>query len=313
VQHHTSTQAELPYEIMPGGNGALCDRTLCHGKVRVTGFGRLYNEEEVDWSFRPFQQAADSSKNLLAARALPQVAAALGVKEFLAPKPVFGRDVCSIQKFRTKIFFKDTHTGHSLTLLRGVNADICYLARGETYAISASGCAVGWIYNPAKPERLLVAHMGLKCLIDMNWAHGGSKEHLHGSVVDRMRRSLGCTPAEETRLQAGYAFPIEPMRYRHEWTHPQDGEKNKRLCEHLVGAWGEECLVGWPHAQLRTHGCIDLGFLIRQQFKALGIPGDNIHGVSAPDVCDESGNPLWYDTRGIFGRDARNLILVTLY
>ncbi|OGC83543.1 hypothetical protein A3D68_01445 [Candidatus Adlerbacteria bacterium RIFCSPHIGHO2_02_FULL_52_17] len=296
----------------PGANGSMVDLSYCKGKIRITGFGRLYKGEEVDWSFRPFQKFEDGKKDLPSARLLPDVVHALGIKEkIFAPRPVFGTDMCYDHQLRERIPFE--HGGKRVTLLRGASADIIMFAPDETFAISVGGCPIGWIFDPQKPNRLIVGHMGLQCLIDRQLIVAGQKSRKHRSVIDRMWESMNLLPREAARIQAGYAFPIDPLHYVHQWDYPDGGDNNKRVCEYLAANFGNKCIVDWNNPETRKLGRIHLGNLIRSQYAALGIPPENMHGASTPDAVDADGHPLWYVTRGPHGKDPRNLVLVTLY
>lgn len=305
-------QAQKEATWFPGANGSLVDLSYCRGKIRITGFGRLYKGEDVDWSFRPFQKFEDGKKDLPSARYLPDVAHVLGIKEkIFAPRPVFGTDMCYDHQLRVRIPLE--HNSKRVVLLRGASADIITLAPGETFAISVGGCPVGWMFDQKKPNRLIVAHMGLNCLIDRKRVLEGQKSRAHGSVIERMWESMRLLPGDASRIQAGYAFPIDPLQYAHQWDYPDGGDNNKRICEYLAANFGNKCIVGWDKAETRMLGRIHLGNLIRSQYAVLGIPPENMHGVSTPDAVDKDGHPLWYVTRGPHGKDPRNLVLVTLY
>ena len=242
---------------------------------------------------------------------MPEVASSLGIKELLAPRPAFETEMCAINDLRVHIPFE--HNGKRVVLLRGASADIIALAPGETFAITVGGCPVGWMFDPKKPNRLLVAHMGLNCLIDRQHVLVKQKSRTRRSVVDRMRESMRLLPKDASGIQAGYVFPIDPLHYVHQWDYPDGGDNNKRVCEYIAANYGEECIVGWRKEETRRLGRIHLGNLIRRQYAELGIPPEHMHGVSTPNAVDTEGNPMWYVTRGPHGKDPRNLVLVTLY
>ena len=289
----------------------MVDLSYCKGKIRITGFGRHYKGEDVDWSFRPFQKFEDGKNDLPSAKFLPEVAASLGIKEILAPRPEFGTKMCSINDLRVCIPFE--HKGKHVILLRGATADIIVIALGETFAMTVGGCPIGWMFDPQNPNRLLIPHMGLKCLIDFDLVLKGQKSRANASVVDRIWESMNLLPREASRIQAGYVFPIDPLQYVHQWDYPDGGDNNKRICEYIAVNFGEKCIVDWDKPETRKLGRIHLGNLIRSQYASLGIPVENIHGVSTPNAVDADGHPLWYVTRGPHGKDPRNLVLVTLY
>ncbi len=297
------------YACHVGANGSLVDHTY-RNRVRITGFGRLYYGTEVDWSGRPYQKVGDGAKDLPSAKLLPQVADSLGIREVLMPKPVFGTEVCQRSHLRTTIRF--THENKAVTLFRGYDADVCVVHRGETFGITTAGCAVGWMYHPSKPW-ILVAHMGLKCLLDMQAVFLGQKTQgrKYRSVVTAMMDKLDLRSGQLQEVQAGYEFPINPLHYSHEWDHPTDGRNNEILCEYIAQHFGKRCILGWDTPEKRVLGRIELGFMIREQYLGQGIQNQNIHSTSAPDVTDTLGQPVWYDTRGPHGKDARNLVLVT--
>ena len=305
---HPIPRAATPW--FPEANGSMVDLSYW-GRVRVTGFGRLYSGQEVDWSFRPYQKFEDGKKDLPSARLLPEAASVLGITRMLAPRPEFGTKTCAINNLHTHIPFR--HGGKQVTLLRGAAADIITLAPGETFALSAGGCPVGWMFDPAKPDRLLVGHMGLQCLIDRPYVLTGQKSRQHGSVIARMWESMRLLPGDAARVQTGFAFPISPLQYLHEWGYPGSGEQNKKICEYLAANYGVQCVLGWDKPETRRLGRIHLGNLIRNQYAQCGIPESNMHGVSAPDAVCADSQPLWYVTRGPHGKDPRNLVLVTLY
>ncbi len=293
-----------------GANGSMVDLSYCKSRVRIIGFGRYYKGHEVDWSFRPFKQPRDGKLDPVSTRLLPEVAASLGIKEMLAPHPTFGTDMCAINDLRVRIPM--THGDKRVVLVRGKQADSMAIAPGETFAISVGGCPIGWMFDLQKPDKLLVAHMGLKCLIDRSLAVTGQKSRHHRSVIDRMWESMRLLPGEASRVHAGFAFPIYPLENKHEWDYAGDGHENKLICKHLVTEWGTDCVYGWADEQARKLGRIHLGNVIRGQYKACGILSENIHGVSAPDAVGADGHPLWYVTRGPHGKDPRNLVLVQL-
>lgn len=290
-----------------GANGSLVDLTYRQGAIRITGFGRLYNDTPVDWSFRPYQHEGDEARALRSAVLLPTVAHSLGVAEILAPRPVFGRVVCTSDDLQVRIPF--TSGGATVILRRGLDADVCILRRGETFGITAAGCPLGWLMNLAAPTAVVVAHMGLECLVDVKAIQEG-RPSSRGSVVDIMWRALKLTDHDAKDVHAGFAFPIDPQIYEHPWDHAEWGTKNRALCEYLVTYFGEGCILNWNDPLLRQQGCIDLGYLIRAQYRAYGIPSPNKHGVGAPDATD-GGVPLWYTTRGPSGKSVRNLITFT--
>jgi hypothetical protein len=293
-------------KFVVGLNGSLVDIQR-HERIRVTGFGRLYYGEEVDWSFRPFQQEGDGTKEVPIARLLPNVAKSLAIKKILAPKPVFGTNIAFSTLCTVPVLF--SHKGSRVTLMRGVSADVCFLSKGETFGITVGGCPIGWMYDP-DTEGLVVAHMGLECLIDKNRLFGKGAR-LHESVVHTMVQTIALQGENTSNLQAGYAFPIAADDYTHEWDNAIYGEKNQLLCEYLVREFGTASVLGWKDATKRRQGRISLAAIICKQFADEGIPPEHIKGFTAPSGCDLEGKPLWYDTRGPFGPDARNLVLVT--
>lgn len=295
---------------MVGGNGALTDTYYEKHGVRITGYGRIYRDREIDWSFRPYQTLEDRTKEPLRS-ALPQVAADYGTQDFFAPWPKFGTHCCTTNQLRIQIPFE--HEGKRAKLWRGAAADIIILGPGQTFAISVGGCPIAWMLDTRKPDRLLVAHAGLGCLIDKEAVLRGSSSRLHRSVVNRMWESLNIRDADALHIIAGYAFPINPLMYKHEWDFEPTGDDNKRICEHLAANFGHECIVGWKREEERRMGRIDLGNLIRAQYLKFGIPLTNIKRIDAPDGVCPDGHPLWYVTRGPHGKDPRNLVIVTLY
>src|SRR5271154_7223030 len=82
----TKASASRPGEaFFPGGLGAVSDSITYNGSLRITAFGRFYQGEEQDWSFRHYKQIEDNGKDTSITRHLPTIAAAMGIREILAP------------------------------------------------------------------------------------------------------------------------------------------------------------------------------------------------------------------------------------
>jgi hypothetical protein len=298
---------------MPGGVGAIHDQI--NSKMRLTGFGRFYDGEEVDWGFSPLQNRNDGEKFLPVTVHLPKVAQSLGITHILVPRPVFGRKVSRRSLLTTKIRIERGDA--RVTLLRGGEGDLCILAPGETYGISTAGCIVASIYYPGnetkglKPK-VMGAHLGLKCVIDFNKMLGKKPEWLSESVVCLIRDELASLPREEIqRVSVVIGFPIDPQDYTHAWNHEHHSDTNERLCYALVERWGEECILEWRDSELRKLGRINMEYLARAQFKEIGI-SEIESTMCYEQMLHSDGKPLWYTTRGPFREEKRrNLVLVT--
>lgn len=287
----------------PGIPGAIHDSIHHRAKVRVTGFGRYYPVRgqyyAQDWSFRKLNQASSSRKRSSLVRHLPTIAEQLGVKEILAPSPVeFSGLICDPSTLNVVIPFGEVR------ILRGISADGCVLAPGQAIAWSIGGCAVGWIshpgYDPSGEYRLVAAaHMGYMSL--------------ERGVIPNLAKALGLGPRHLKDAYAGYAFPIDPLLYEHRWNHPSYGKQNKNRCHMLVERYGEGSIIGWRDPDKRRLGRIDLGHVMRSQFVELGIPRSHISGSPSYDsYVDAQKQPLWYTTRGPFGK-RRNLGIITRF
>lgn len=299
---------------MAGGVGAIHDEITCNGILRFTGFGRFYRDEEVDGGFAPLQQPDDGKKELPVTKLLPQVARALGIREILAPKPVFGRGVVNRNMLTARIVVGDEAS--NVTLLRGHEGDICVLEPSETYGISAAGCiiaAICYLGNEEKvlKPKMLAAHLGLKCLIDYKKMLGKTPSWFSESVVGKISEELALPPKEMARVKVILGFPIAPEQYEHRWDYPESGADNEKLCHYLVERWGEECIMGWSDPKLRQLGRINLERIARAQLLELGI--SDIHSTPCYErMLHSDGKPLWYTTRGPFREEKRrNLVLVT--
>jgi hypothetical protein len=266
----------------------------CKGAVRVTGFGRLYKGVEQDWTLRHFKNFEDAVKETSITRHLPEIATALGVREILAPTPEFGSAIVSSNALGVRIPLGGSG---GIVLRRGAMGDLMELKPGETFGISTGGCAVIWAYYKSHYARLVVGHVGRKNL-----------EH----VVDKVWEHLRVPQFAASEVVAGVAFPISPVNFEHRFDDPTYGELNRTFCERLVTHWGTQAVLGWDDPAKRELGRIDIGWVVRQQFRKHGVPSQHMHGTPGYDLLSDIDNlPLWHTTRGALGKELRNLVLVT--
>lgn len=307
--------------------GALYDNSnLFGGRMRLTAFGRLYDDPDVDedWSFRYLRTPEDGGKvDCSLTRHLPTIAKELDIAEILAPSPIdFNARMC-VQKDLNVII----PVGNHVVLRRGTNADGCRLRRGQVYGISMGGCALTLAMYPGSPSpdeeiKAAVAHMGFPSVFDRQEALTGLRSRKPQSVTESLLNAMGCSGLKANRrkrVKIIIAFPISSKLFTYPWDHPEFGKDNERICDYLRERWGAGCVPGnngtSRHGSARE-GRINLAEVITRQFVELGVPLENIGVILDSDLFFDTKHPrggeLWYTTRGEPRfKNHRNLLLVT--
>lgn len=275
--------------------------------AHILGFGTHISGMPINWSFRGLLD--EDLQGVFLRQALGYVANAYGIQEIIAPTPEFGVQVYGgnhlESDFPTQVRIQDKESLRKLTIYRGLKADGWVLGPGETYGITQAGCAIVIILDPMTGQ-VGVAHAGLRCVIDEEYLFGGKAKREYESIVDALIYQM--TQCERARpyLRAIIAFPISPELYLHQWDHPEWGEKNRGLCQHLMKRYGSGAVLDNP----RELGRVDIAHIVRTQLVRKGFRADSIETLPAYDLLqDEGGNFLWHTTRTTDPLH-RNLVLV---
>jgi hypothetical protein len=181
----------------------------------------------------------------------------------VAPAPVdFNAEVINSGDLPTTIAI-----GGGLKIKRGVKADGVRIHPGMAHVISSGGCLTLCAARMIKGSpSVVVAHAGLKSLIDMEVVGGRSKSRRCGSVVDAIIAALGGPDG----LVLSAQFGIGPGALRHRLDDPKYGDQNERLRQYITKHWGNACIKGTTKQEL----AIDLSSLVRAQaVKAKVRPG----------------------------------------
>lgn len=110
-------------------------------------------------------------------------------KEVLAPSPLeFNARICSVEDLGMHI----QNGAGSLIVRRGCNADGAVVRRGMAFAVSTADCRT-ILYYCKLSGALIVAHAGVRSLVDAGCLLGGKDPRIHSSVVDAIvARSKTC-------------------------------------------------------------------------------------------------------------------------
>lgn len=188
------------------------------------------------------------------------------------------------ERFNSKIVYKKNFPhkiilDDGLKMHRGVFADgVIMENRQEAFFVPSADCPTIVV---AGKHIVIGAHAGRDSLLDRKKIHLGSKSKKHNSVVDAIIERCLLAGEKIKDLQVFITCGIKAENFRHPIGHPQYGEKNKILIEHLLQKYGDDCLRG-----RQEEGLISLEDLIKRQFVLHSVPPENI----ATDGIDTYGD-----------------------
>ncbi|MEA1929480.1 MAG: laccase domain-containing protein [Patescibacteria group bacterium] len=225
-----------------------------------------------------------------------------GVEYVFAPDPsTFNAEICH----RSDLAKIKCLPGTQAVIRGGHQADGLVIGRRDAVLIPSADCATTLLFQ-AGTGKLVVAHTGLKSLLDLPAIIGERKEKKVSVIVRMMREMIdGKNP-----LAAWIGLCIGPQHFTFPLDHPQFGEGNRRLLDHLHRHW--PCYLPEP----RESGQVDLRELIRQQLLLCGVPRLNILTDQNDTHSDTrlDNEPAWHSHRRGYDQDsptsARNGVLV---
>lgn len=306
IPYARSPRTSAPIEAVPiGAAGTVCDASFGQDAIRASVFGRYFNNEEQDWSFRHLSNPRTEANRASSIRKhLPEIAKKLGFTRVLAPAPTaFNGEVCAPDALQVTI-----PIDKEVRVYRGVEADGCPIDPGEAYGISVGGCAVivAWRTDPDRdtPLSVVAGHAGLRSLVRLpDEPDSGSFRGIVHSVCE----ALG----DPERTHARIVLPIDPNVFTHPWNARRRKAYNRALIGYILRIC-PEALVGEER-----EGKIDIAVLACHQFAALGVPKAHL------DILPSTGTypNLVYTTRDTHEdrarqrvlRKRRNLVIITRY
>ena len=173
--------------------------------------------------------------------------------------------------------------------------------RGEVVCLRTADCPTIIAYHNLTKE-LVVAHAGRASLIDEKYLRGGLARHPE-SVVQAIFRHLLATKQRTAHCLEIYSCcGIGPKKFQHSVHHLDYGSFNKKRNRHIALNYGQNCFLDGS----TTNGALDLHRLIRNQFQALEVPGDNI----VKDTIDTANQTEHFFSRRGGDKNGHNTILV---
>jgi len=252
-------------------------------RAEVHLFGRLAGNDRELRDHRPCRETW--------ARVI-EFAASFGIVEILAPKPVFGRRVCSRVDLGETITHQVFDSHLQPVVKRGCEADAVILEKPEQAAwFSTSGCLVA-IFEDENSGLVAVAHLGRDCLVDREriFREGKRKPFLFESMIDLVLKKF----KDPSRLRVALVCGTGPKNFLHPWDHPKHAKFNQRFYQYVVRHWGMGCFVG-----LLNQGALCLSTLAREQMTRPHGPLEPeqiwYDGVDTYNDIDVSQEPLWHD------------------
>lgn len=162
-------------------------------------------------------------------------------------------------------------------IFRGVDAEGVVLDKIEDACGIASSDCPTIIVRHGLTGLVAAAHAGLKSLYDDAALFEDAPKRRYASVVDALVETLAPGGLQDAKhLEVYTVCGIGALSFRHPWDDPVYGDRNRKLCGHLVSEWGQTAC---------TFDQISLKSIIARQFEARGAN----HNEIRHDYVDTAG------------------------
>ncbi len=265
---------------------------LWDGAVAVDCFGR----SSGNWALKGYERSESEAHNPGIGRKIEALLRTHRIGRLYMPSPhQFNAKLACPTELRVP--WKDGQ------IFRGVDAEGVLLDKIEDACGIASSDCPTIVARNALTGLVVSAHAGRESLYDADHLFRGFAPRRHTSVVDAIvERLSGGDARMADSIQAYVTCGICQANFSHPYDGSALGERNKKMCEHLKGAWGQDVAV---------HGHISLFELITRQFEARGVHPSHVRWDRTDTFSDKEGGVHQWHSHRRDQNGERNFVLVT--
>jgi copper oxidase (laccase) domain-containing protein len=172
---------------------------------------------------------------------------------------------------------------HGVTIYNNTKADAISINRRAGIIMKPADCPILVIYTSTKA---VIAHCGRDNIFDRELILGKKPRSKRSVIISAMEKFA--KPGKEL-VKAWVSFGISPEHFVHDPNHPEHGEYNQGLINHISTLYGNEYFHGNP-----WDGKIDLQKLVVRQLTEAGVLIENIQSVP---YCTFSNEQSWSHRR----------------